>query len=380
MMLLLVLLALAKDDGAKAYNEGRYADAAAFYQKAVDKRPTAELQLALGRCRVQLKEWGAAAEAFRGALALQPELGAEIHRALGQSLVMAGRVDEGLASLRRAQALDPRGDDAIWAARALAQKGAFAAAEIEAAKLPDSEEAVELLAWLWARRGRYAEAAELYRGLARRSPAAVKHWLALGQAEAAAGRESDAVVALETARRLGRLDAAGLRLLADLCLRAGLHREAADAYAALPAPTADDLLRLGHARLQADEAVSAREAFEKALAADPARADAALQLGRLAADPAEARRRFAQAMKADATSPLPCSALGDLEAKAGAWAAAAEAFGEALRRGDRSAAAHHQHALALKQAGNLEAADAALREGLREHPLDDRLRALLKER
>ena len=204
--------------------------------------------------------------------------------------------------------------------------------------------------------------------------------MSAGQSEAAAGRESAAIDALETARRLRQLDASGLRLLADLCLRGKLYREAADAYGAVPSPTAEDLLRLGHARLQAGEPASAREAFEKAWAVDPARADAAMQLGRLATDPAEARRRFAQAMKADATSPLPCHALGELEAKAGAWAAAAEAYGEAIRRGDRSAAAHHQRALALQQAGNAEAAEAALREGLREHPLDERLRALLRSK
>lgn len=362
--MLLLLLCLLQDDGAKAYQEGRYAEAAAFYERSA----APEGQVMLGRCRLQLKDWKGAAAAFQAALAKKADLGADVHRALGQAFVMAGGLDEGIKSLRRAERADPQDVDILWISRALVQKGAYAAAELEVSRLAGSTEGEELLAWLLARRGRHVEAAELYRGLLRRAPGTAKHWAALGQEEAAAGREAEAVVALDAARRLGKLDGPGLRLLADLCLRGQLYREAAEAYAAVPAPSAEDLLRLGHARLQAGEPVSAREAFEKALAAEPEKSDAALQLGRLAKSPAEARRYFAQA-KAHA-------ALGELELREGRAEEAVAAFDAALKGGDRSAAAHYHLVLALRQAKRDEL--PALREGLREHPLDERLRALLR--
>lgn len=366
MTTLALCLLLLQNDGAKAFQEGRYADAAAYYEK----NPSPANHAMLGHCRLQLKDWDGAVRAFTAALT--PEAGADVHRGLGRAHYMAGRYAEAVASLRRARRLEPEFGDGLWIARALAQGGWWAAAEVEAASTA-GDDATELMAWLLGKRGRHAEAAERYRTLAARTP---KHWVSAGQAEAAAGREGAAIDALETARRLGHLDAPGLRLLGDLCLRGKLYREAAEAYGAVGSPTAEDLSRLGHARLQAGEPASARAAFEKALALDPARADAALQLGRMATEPAEARKRFAEAMKADPASTAACAALGELELRAGDPAAAAAAFAEVLRRGDRSAAAHCSLALALKQAGRDEL--PALRDGLREHPLDERLRALLR--
>lgn len=346
---MLLLLLLLQDDGAKLYAEGKYAEAADFYEKVLERRPAPEAWIALGRCRLQLKDGPGAEKAFEAAL--KPDSTADVHRGLGHARLMSGKTDPGIAALRKAQKMDPEGGDGLWIARALAQKGAYAAAEAEAARI-ETDEGTELLAWLAARRGRHVEAAELYRQLG------PKHWISLGQELASAGREGEAIDVLEMARRLGRRD--GLRLLADLYLRADMPREAADVYASLPSPAAEDWLRLGHARLRSGEKVSAKEAFAKA---GPA---GRLQLGHLS-EPADARKLFAEAKA--------WGALGELEMKEGDPKAAAVAFAEALKT-DRSAAAHVQLALALKQAGQDEL--PALRDGLREHPLDERLRSLLR--
>jgi tetratricopeptide (TPR) repeat protein len=348
---MLLLLLFLQDDPAKLYADGKYAEAATAYEKAIERRPSPELWAALGRCKLQLRDGPGAEKAFEAAL--KPDSTADIHRGLGHARVLSGKFDAGVAALRKARTLEPEGGDTLWIARALARKGSYAAAELEAARV-ETDEGTELLAWIATRRGRHAEAAELY---ARLGP---KHLFNYGQALAAAGREAEAIDVLEAARRLGRKEV--LRSLADLYLRADMPREAADCYAALPSPDVEDWLRLGHARLRAGEKVSAREAFAKAVG----RPEALVQLG-LLSEPAEARRLFREAKA--------WAALGDLELKAGDAKAAAVAYAEALKT-DRSAATHYAHALALRQSG--QDALPAIREGLREHPLDERLRSLLK--
>ncbi|HEX7899656.1 MAG TPA: tetratricopeptide repeat protein [Planctomycetota bacterium] len=365
MIALLLLLAQDLEEGDKAYKAGDYAKAVGHFEKAVASKPDAQVWLVLGSCYLRVERPKDAVKAFREALALKAE-GVDVHRALGQALLNAGQLDEAIASFRTAEARDPNGQDAYWIARVFIQREEWTQAVYELSRHrhahPESIETLETLAYVLGRSGRHGESADAYRALARRKPLETKYLVFVAQAEAAAQRYGPAVDALEAARRRGAVDPAAARLLGDLYLTLNMPREAAAAYARLTDLKPDDWVRLGHAYLRSNETTSAREAFTKA----GARPDALTQLGHLS-EPADARRLFKEAGA--------WGALGELELKAGDAKAAAVAFAEALKT-DRSAAAHYHLALALKQAGQDEF--PALRDGLREHPLDEKLRALLR--
>ncbi|MBI3270897.1 MAG: tetratricopeptide repeat protein [Planctomycetes bacterium] len=402
----------AEDDaglGDQAYRQGRYAEAASHLEKALaqerDER-AGRLFVELGDCRLHLKHWEAAVEAYRRGLDLKAG-SAEVHRAVAHALTALARYDEAIGSLAQAAALEPAGEDELTIARLFVRLEDWRPAELAAtrhlAAHADSTEGRELLAYALARAGRPAEAAEVYRMLARRHPLEVRYRVALGQAEVAAGRYGDAIDDLEAAERLRSAgverggtgpggpgsSADGARLLGDLYLREQMPREAAAAYARMLALTpggegigAEDWYRLGNARLEAGETLSAREAFERALAASPRHARAALVLAQVASRAGEAegaRRHFAQAMEAGAADPGACVALAQFEAAGGRWAAAAAAWDEAVRRGDRTVVVLHARAEAWGKAGSADKAWEALKEGLREHPVDERLRTLLRQ-
>lgn len=364
-MIWLLLLVQELEEGDKAYKAGDYKTASAHFEKVSKK--DAQVWLVLGSCYLRTERPKDAVHAFQEAIKLKAE-GVDVHRALGQALLSSGQYDEAVASFRTAESKDPAGNDAFWIARIFVQREEWTQAIYELSrhrhKKPEDVEALEALAYCLGRAGRPEESADVYRALARRKPLEPRWWVLTAQAEAAAKRYGPAVDALEAARRKGAVDASATRLLGDLYLTLEMPREAATAYARLPDPTTEDWLRLGHAYLRAKELTSARDAFTKA----GPRPDALTQLGYLA-EPAEARKYFAQAKA--------FTALGELELKAGDAKAAATAFAEALKT-DRSAAAHYNHAFALKQSG--QDAWPALRDGLREHPLDERLRALLRSK
>lgn len=391
-LLVLALSAAPQEDaiaGEKAYREGRYGEAADHFEKAVQKdAKTAGLWVALGHASIQAGRPDAAIRAYRQAIALKTDT-ADVNRSLGQAYALKGRHEEAIASFRKAGQLDPEGNDCLSIARLRAQREEWLLAEHEVSLhlrvAPASIEALELLSYVLVRGGKHEQAGEVYRQLSRRKPLESKYLIAWGQAEASRGRYGEASDILEIASRLGEANPETLRLLADLYLQQQMHREAAAAYARMLAaskePKADDYLRLGHAYARGGETVSARAAFEKARTLDPALTSATLQLAHLAASRGEtdvARKEFEAAVQGS-TSPSACEALGDFELKAGDSVRAAAAFAEAIRRGGASGSLRYNHALALHTAGKLDDARSALREALRQAPLDERLRALLRQ-
>ncbi|MBI3269808.1 MAG: tetratricopeptide repeat protein [Planctomycetes bacterium] len=378
--------------GQRAYQEGRHAEAADLFEKALAKGRddrSGPLLLALGNCRAELRQWEAAIAAYREAVALKAG-SADVHRSIGQAQLKLDRLDDALASFARAAALDAEGPYEVWMARILLQRGDWEPAEQallhHLRSHADSIEGRELLASVLLRQGRDAEAARTYRALVLRKPLEAGYRLGLAQAEASAKRYGEALDALEAAERLGCASEEGLRLLADLYLKEQMPREAAAAYgrllAAFPASRAEDRRRLAHAHLLAGDVPAARAAFEQTLAFDPTCADAALQLAQLADRgdrPKQARALFAEAMAAAPRDATAAALLGRFELGTGRWGEAAAALAEAVRRGDRDACNFHDRALALSKAGDRDGAWETLKEGLREHPFDERLRALLGE-
>lgn len=362
-MILRLLAALCLQDAEAAFREGRYAEAAALAEKALGQGRSPGMLGLLGAARLQSGDPAGAEKALREAAGLAGAT-PDLHRWLGRALIETGRLDEAVASFEKA-------GDLLAAARVHARREDWVPAEAALRRAEATAEALELLAHVMGRTGREAEAADVFRSLARRAPSDPRGWLRVGQAEAAARRPGRAIDALETARRLGGTEAEALRLLADLYLQEQMPREAAAAYRALRAPTADDFLRLGHAHLRAGEPRSAVEAFEKA---GPR---GLLPRAQLAGDAEAARALYAEAVKAT-DEPEPAAARGASEMKREAWAAAAEALDEAVRRGDRTFATLYNRALALHSAGRRDESVAALKDALRRHPLDDRFRALLR--
>jgi predicted Zn-dependent protease len=349
--LLLVLLVLQDEArlGEEAYRAGRFEEAAGHLLKAAERPPAS----------------------------------AATWRAAGHACLKAKRTADATRCFRTAAGLDPSGGDGIWLARLALEAKHPREAEQELrgylASRPDAVDGLELLGYLQAGEGRPAEAALTYARLSALRPLDARYRSALAQAEAARGRHGEAIDALEAALRLGEREPAAWRLLADLYLNRGMPREAARAYARASAdPGPEDWYRLGLAREAAGEPASAREAFERAGAGH---GPSLVRLARLAvagSDADAARRACEAAMKAAPKDPLPAEWLGDLELRLGRAREAAAAYAEALRRGDERPELFARRAAALQQHGELKPALDAVREGLRLHPLDERLRGLAR--
>ena len=376
--------------GQKAYRDGRFAEAADRFEKALEKeKKNPQLWVALGHASIQAGRGDAAVRAYREAIALKAET-ADLHRALARALDAGSRMEEAIVSLRRAMVLDPEGSDALSIARLLIGREAWLRAEQELLMFlrtaPSSIEGMEALAFVLARSGRVTQAKEIYRELIRRSPTEAKYWVAQARLAASQGQYGEAIDALEGVRHLAGLTEEDERLLADVYLQEKMYAEAAACYArrlrVSNPPKADDAYRLGHAYFESGQWVSAREAFQQVLKIEPRHGGTVLSLGRLAmveGNIEEARKQFAQAMEWMPESPQPALALGSLELKGSFWVKAAEAFREALRRGATDSTVWYDQVFSWHKAGKKDEAMRALREALHGYPFDERLRNLLQE-
>ena len=390
----MLLIGFVQDESAlgdRALREGRYAEAAEHYERAAARGgASAGLWRRLGLAYSRLEQWAKAAAAYRSCLALEGESGADLWRAFAQASSRAGALEDALEAWAKAESLDPGGRDALFRARALVERERWTLAEHETARFlrvhPRDPEARELWAYVLERTARKAEAAEVYRELLREDPFDANRRLRLAGALAAQERADEAIDVLEAGRRLASSGPAAERLLADLYLERRMYREAAACYARLVAGgkerAAEDFHRLGHAYYQTGEFLSAKEAFERARAIDPAHAGAALFLGHAAAargEVEEARRAYEAAARANPRDARPCRALGDLELRQGRPAEAAAAYAQAVARGGGDAAVHANRVACLLQAGLREEALSALKDAVKAHPTDERWRAFFRE-
>lgn len=375
------------DAGRTAYREGRYREAAEFFEKALDLERSFDFLAALAHCRVQLGEWDAAVAAFVEAASITEPDDAAFHEAFGVALHRAGEETAALARLRHAETLEPAGTAALAISRILSMRGEWRLSEHELlsylASRPDDANALELLATVLANDGRPGEAAEVCRRLLYREPLNLGHWVFFGQCEAAAGRPASAMDALEVALRLGHRGNAAIRLLADLYLAEGLHAAAMTTYERLvggaDVADVDDLHRFSLALRGAGERGRARAALERAAERAPSRVVIALDLARIveeAGDDADAHEAYVAASRLSGVGAL---ALADFERRRGAPERAAEAYALALDHGERGALVHEELVRARLEAGDREAALDTLRAGMREHPFHEGLRSLLTE-
>ena len=389
---LAALLSLQDDAelGQKAYQAGRFAEAADSFEKALaGNKKSAPLWIAFGHASLQAGRWDQAVRAYGEAIALKVET-PELDRALARALDQGGRTDEAIASLRRAASLDPGGSDSLTIGRLLIRKENWVLAEQELLSYlrssPGSLEGLETLAYVLGKSGRSSQAAEIYRDLERRTPAETKYRILRARLAASQGRYSEAVESLEAARLLGGLKEEDEGLLADLYLQEKMFLEAAACYARRLTlsghPKAEDAYRLGHAYYESGQLLSAKEAFRKALQIEPAHGGASLYLGQIASaqgDGTEARKAFTDAQAKMPDSPQPSIVLGNLELRESSWENAARAFQEALKRGAADSSIWYDLVFAWVKAGRRVEAIQALKEAFHHFPQDDRLRGLLHE-
>lgn len=351
--LLFTLLALAQDhveEGNRAFREERYEAAVRHYRKALEKTDSDAVRMNLGHALFRLQRWIEAIEAY-------------------------GKVAGGKGM--------------VWIARCHLARGRPREAEHVLlgwlSLHPRDEKAAELLAGVYAGMGKHGAAAELYRGILEDRPADARIYDALGRQELARGRRGEAIDAFEAAWRLGRREAEVARALGDLYLAEGMFREAAGYYekflAAAKDPGAEDYFRVGYAYYMGGELVSANACFRRAAEADAGYAKALLYLGRIHARrdrPDRARESFTEALRRNPRLVEARIALGDLLFEERRYAAAAREYTEAVRDGATDLAVHHNRVVALLRAGKEEEAIQALKDALHEHPLNRRLRGLLK--
>jgi len=146
---------------------GERARAAASYREAVRLNPRyPEALTNLGNVLLESGERREALAAYRAALDLDPQR-AESHAKLGSALFEARQLEAAAHSFRRALALEPRHDEShLGLAGVLRLQGAGAEAEASCravlARSPGSSQALLLLGELYADRGQFAQALELY--------------------------------------------------------------------------------------------------------------------------------------------------------------------------------------------------------------------------
>ncbi len=174
-----------------------HSQARAAADKALQLDPMlSEAHTALAMIRAREYAWQEAERIFRRAIGLNPS-NALAHQELGNSvLIPLGRVDEGLAEIRRSLALDPL---SWWTS--------------------------QILAWALVSTGRYAEAEDQARKAIVLDPTRPESYLFLGRALYWQGRNAEGLAAMQEGdRRAPGGQATGW--LACACVRAGRRDEA----------------------------------------------------------------------------------------------------------------------------------------------------------
>jgi Flp pilus assembly protein TadD/TolB-like protein len=301
--------------------------AVALLQKLADEnQQSALVQAALGRASLAMfdftKDRGWADKAVRAAdaaRALDPAL-PEVDVVRGQTLVATGRPAEALEAFRRAAATHPSDVDALLGmGRASQLTGDDAAAETQfrrAAALQPSFAVFNQLGALYADRGRWTDAAAMFRRAAELAPDSYRAYSNLGGVSVLACDFDSALAAFREALRLHPNDAVAVSNLGMTELWMGRSGEAAATLEkAVQSAPKDWQIRGNYADAltATGDAARARESYEQsialvreALAINPTDAVAHSSLGTSLARtgrPEEAAREIQAALALDDREP-----------------------------------------------------------------------------
>jgi len=320
---------------------------------------------------------------------------------LGLALYRSGRVQDAIAPLQKALSIEPAIGEAYYVLglvqRDLEQLANARKSLAEAARRsPGSQtSAREALAGVYLIEGDYSKAINELEVLAGLEPSRADRIIAVGLAQARAGREDAAVVTLGKALErfpdapqvyaaighvwLSQAQRRGDRVALNKAIEA-LGRAAARADA-----TSDTYAELGHAFLLAGDRPGAERALRQAVARLPVPPDAYLQLadvtgrdGRIQ-DARDALLKYATLIGDEKPLAAVATQIGDYSVRLGDAALAVRWFDRAIDEAGPSATLQIKLAEAAWRAGDVVRAHQVIDEGLASEP-DNRSLQLLKRR
>jgi tetratricopeptide (TPR) repeat protein len=352
---LLLFLADFNEEGLKALEARKYAEAAALFQKAIDADPqdfAAYFHLALAN--TYLENDAAAILAYQKALELKPGLyQAQVN--LGMVLLRQKRAGEAVPLLESAVQQKP-GEyrPRFYLAEALLEAGDAAKAEAhyKAAAAADPKSAAAQLGWgrATARQERLPEAAEHYHQAAELDPSYRDELLELANIYEKAGRGADAIrVYRQFPENAGALERLGLLLLEN-----GQHAEAIPVLeeAVRKDPTPANHLALATAYEFNQQSGKAMPILQALVQADPGNYDLHMRFGRALRTARQyplAAQEFQKSAELKPDSQEPWKDLAATYIALKQFAGALAALDRARNLGDNSAASLYFRALALDQ-------------------------------
>lgn len=378
--------------GQEAFNQGRFQEAVTHYQQALQAKPSFAAYVNLGHCHMRLEDWAEAATAYQAAIDLDAtQVTGSVWRFLGQAQYGQGLYQPAVKAFVQARSLGPGDQDALWIARCLIELEQWASAQSilvdHLIVQPDSLEALELLAHVYAQQANHAAVVETYERLVTLFPHQTRWRLALAQALVTAQHWQRAIDTLEFSWRVdGQATPAIQTLLADLYLSQSMVHEAALCYARCirqsDRPPLDDLTRLAAAYFQGGEWNSAREAFQAVLIQDPNQVAAELGLADIDVQQErfdEASTRYRRLLDNNPNHIQARLGLAEIAMMQRDYPHAAEHYVRLLELGDNRVEIHLRHITALLHGSNRHATQTALAKALAAYPGHDHLQRLLEQ-
>ncbi len=376
--------------GAVYQGQNEFEAALRDLRQAVELDPGALLAIELlGDVNASMNRAERAIERYEAYINLD-ERNARVHYKLGLSRYRAGRIEAAASALQQALKLDPAlGDAHYLLGLVLRDRGELAGAkrslEEAARRLPASQSAPrEALAEVYALDGEHTKAINELEALAALDVTRADRLVALGLAQARAGREDAAVVTL--GRAVERFPEAPLAYaaLGHVWLTSAQRRgdrvalnkaiEALQQAAARSDATSDTFAELGRAWSLAGDRVAAERALRQAVARVPVPPDAYLQLANLTSrdgriqDARDALLKYAALVGDDKPLADVSTRIADFSMRLGEPAMAVRWFERAIDESGPSPALQVRLADAALKSGDLARARHVIDEGLAAEP------------
>jgi len=376
--------------GAVYQSQNEFESAYRDLREAVDLDSSALLAIELlGDVNVSLNRPDRAIERYEAYIGLD-ERNARVHYKLGLSRYRAGRIDAAALALQQALKLDPALSDAHYVLGLVLRDqnklpAARRALEEAARRSPASQtEPREALADVYALEGDHTKAINELEALAALDVARADRIVAVGLAQARAGREDAAVVTLSRAvdrfpeapstyAGLGHVWLTSAERRGD---RVALNKaiEALQQAASRSDATSETLSELGRAWLLAGDRQAAERALRQAVAHVPVPPDAYLQLadvtgrdGRIQ-DARDALLKYATLVGDEKPLADVCVRIADLSMRLGEPVLAVRWFERAIDESGPSTVLQARLADAALRGGDFERARHAIDEGLAADP------------
>ena len=349
-----------------------------------------DVNMALGRSERAVERY----EAF---VALDEKNARVLHK-LGLALYRAGRAKDAMTPIRQALAIDPAMGDAYYvlglAQRDLDELPAARKSLEEAARRSPAGQtsAREALADVYMQDGDLGRAINQLEALAALEPANAERVVAVGLAQARAGRDDAAVITLSRAidrfsdepqvyAALGHVWLMGAQRRGD---RVALNKavEALGQAARRSDATSDTFTELGRAHLLAGDRLAAERALRQAVAKLPVPPDAYLQLADVTArdgriqDARDALLKYAILIGDEKPLATVATQIADYSVKLGENALAVRWFDRAIDEAGPSASLQLKLAEAAWRAGDVVRANQVIDEGLASEPENRALQQL----